>query len=382
MITDQEKEVLHNSNKPKDIIPNKESKITSEIINSMKKNKNKIFISIIVILFFIIAIIPFIYNNFFKSKNDIIIYKLNKLDTLRTNNINNITIIENSKKFDYENRTFAIVKRVNCPLCGLFSYFSVHLGCILEYLGKGYIPLIEVDSYGNVFNSFNKNSSKDKNLWEMLFNQPFNYSISEVKKNAKNIVNLYCTCNNMAPSEIAVYSSETTIQFYRERAKKYMPVKMEIIDEVNFLWKKFFNNSNNVLGVLARGTDYNSLTPGGHSKAPTVEKIIEDVKKMDANYTYDWIYLTTEDDTIKENFTQVFGPKLKILQKKNNEYVKDYIALNKNFQGMEFQKLYLKSIIILSKCLDIIASRCNGAMGAFVLSKGFRNSFVYFIGQY
>jgi len=382
MITDQEKETLHNTNNPKDIIPNKESKITSEIFNFMKKNKNKIFISIIVILFYIIAIIPFIYANFFKSKKDIIIYKLNKLDTLWNNNINNITTIENIKKYDYENRIFAIVKRDNCPVCGLFSYFSVHLGCILEYLGKGYIPLIEVDSYGNVFNSFNKNSYKDKNLWEMLFNQPFNYSLNEVKKNAKNIVYLYCTCNNMAPSEIAVYSSETTIQFYRERAKKYMPVKKEIVDEVNILWKKLFNNSNNVLGILARGTDYALKRPYGHSKVPTVDIIIKDVKKMDANYSYDWIYLTTEDDKIKENFTQVFGQKLKILQKKNNEYVSGLIGLNKNMQGMEFQKLYLKSIIILSKCLDIIASRCNGAMGAFVLSKGFRNSYVYFIGQY
>jgi len=382
MITDQEKETLHNTNNPKDIIPNKESKITSEIFNFMKKNKNKIFISIIVILFYIIAIIPFIYANFFKSKKDIIIYKLNKLDTLWNNNINNITTIENIKKYDYENRIFAIVKRDNCPVCGLFSYFSVHLGCILEYLGKGYIPLIEVDSYGNVFNSFNKNSSKDKNLWEMLFNQPFNYSLNEVKKNAKNIVYLYCTCNNMAPSEIAVYSSETTIQFYRERAKKYMPVKKEIVDEVNILWTKLFNNSNNVLGILARGTDYALKRPYGHSKAPTVDIIIKDVKKMDANNSYDWIYLTTEDDKIKENFTQVFGQKLKILQKKNNEYVSGLIGLNKNMQGMEFQKLYLKSIIILSKCLDIIASRCNGAMGAFVLSKGFRNSYVYYIGQY
>ena len=103
---------------------------------------------------------------------------------------------------------------------------------------------------------------------------------------------------------------------------------------------------------------------------------------MDANNSYDWIYLTTEDDKIKENFTQVFGQKLKILQKKNNEYVSGLIGLNKNMKGMEFQKIYLKSIIILSKCLDIIASRCNGAMGAFVLTKGFRNSYVYFIGQY
>ena len=41
MIADQEKEVLHNSNNPKDIIPNKESKITSEIFNFMKKTKIK-----------------------------------------------------------------------------------------------------------------------------------------------------------------------------------------------------------------------------------------------------------------------------------------------------------------------------------------------------
>jgi hypothetical protein len=122
----------------------------------------------------------------------------------------------------------------------------------------------------------------------------------------------------MAPSEIAVYSSETTIQFFRERAKKYMPVTRKIIDKVNILWKKLFNNSNNVLGVLARGTDYKYLAPGGHSKAPTVEKIIEDVKKMDANYTYDWIYLTTEDDKIKENFTKNF---------EENEIQKDMIVI-------------------------------------------------------
>ena len=127
MKADQEKEVLYNSNNPKDITPNKESKITSDIFNFMKKNKNKIFISIILILFYIIAIIPFIYTNFYEPKKDIIIYKLNKLDTLWTNNINNITTIENFKKFDYENRTFAIVRRENCPLCGLFSYFSVDI---------------------------------------------------------------------------------------------------------------------------------------------------------------------------------------------------------------------------------------------------------------
>ena len=382
MIIDQEKEVLNNANNPKDIISNKESKKIPEIFSYMGKNKNKIALFIIVIFIYIIFILPFKYTNFFKSKKGIILYELNKLDNLWNNNRSNITTIENNRKFDYENRTFAILKRENCPICGLFSYYSIHLGCILEYLGKGYIPIIEVDSFANVFNAFNKNLSKDKSLWEMLFNQPFNYTLNEVKKNAKNIKFFICSCNNMAPSEIEVYSSELTLKFYRESAKKYMSVKKQIMDKVNILWGKLFNNSNNVLGILARGTDYTSIKPCGHSKSPPVEKMIKDAKKMDKQNSYDWIYLATEDDKIREKFIQEFGQKLKILQNKSIKYENSYLGLNKNVHGMEFQELYLKSMIILSKCLDIIVARCNGAMGAFVLSKGFRNSLVYFIGQY
>ena len=49
---------------------------------------------------------------------------------------------------------------------------------------------------------------------------------------------------------------------------------------------------------------------------------------------------------------------------------------------MDFLKAYLYSIIILSKCVDIISSRTSGAAGAFILSKGFRNQLVYYLGEY
>ena len=39
-------------------------------------------------------------------------------------------------------------------------------------------------------------------------------------------------------------------------------------------------------------------------------------------------------------------------------------------------------MIILSKCTDIITSRTNGAAGAFILSEGFRNELVYYLGEY
>ena len=44
--------------------------------------------------------------------------------------------------------------------------------------------------------------------------------------------------------------------------------------------------------------------------------------------------------------------------------------------------LYLLNIIILSKCLDIIAARCSGTAGIFVLTNGFRNIKIYNKGVY
>jgi hypothetical protein len=45
-------------------------------------------------------------------------------------------------------------------------------------------------------------------------------------------------------------------------------------------------------------------------------------------------------------------------------------------------KIYLINIIILSKCLDIIASRTAGSIVAFILTNGFRNIKIYNLGYY
>ena len=65
--------------------------------------------------------------------------------------------------------------------------------------------------------------------------------------------------------------------------------------------KNLFNNSKNILGVKIRGTDYLSVKPKNHSKQPKVEQVILDVKHMDEQYNYDFIFFATEDELIKEN---------------------------------------------------------------------------------
>ena len=186
----------------------------------------------------------------------------------------------------------------------------------------------------------------------------------------------------MAPSEGHIYLRQLNLDFHKEMARKYMPVKKDIINEANKIWKKLLKNSKNVLGVLGRGTDFINLRPSGHSIPPPTEKMIKDTKKIDKKNNYDWISLATEDNNIRNKFIQEFGDKLKMIQIKNIEYNGGYLSDYRNVHGIEFQKLYLLSILILSKSLDVILSRCSGAMGAYIFSEGFRESLVYFLGDY
>ena len=108
---------------------------------------------------------------------------------------------------------------------------------------------------------------------------------------------------------------------------------------------------------------------------------------MDNKYKYDYIFFSTEDDIIRRNITKYFKNKLKELKPKTNikyNYLKkEPLNLNENINGnIEFNKIYLINIIILSKCLDIITARCSGTSGLFVLSNGFRNIKIYDLGYY
>ena len=166
-----------------------------------------------------------------------------------------------------------------------------------------------------------------------------------------------------------------------------MPLKNEIKEEANNIMKNLFNNSKNILGVKIRGTDYLSVKPKNHSKQPKVEQVILDVKHMDEQYNYDFIFFATEDELIKEKFIPEFRTKLKLLNpnvKVKYDYSNKYkINLNKNINGnLDYIKNYLLNIIILSNCLDIVTSRCSGAAGIFILTKGFRNIKIYNLGLY
>ena len=230
----------------------------------------------------------------------------------------------------YDNK-FAIIIRRKMSTGGILAYYYTHLGCVLHYLINGYIPIIDLISHPNIFNGFNTNISE--NPWEIFFNQPFGYTLENVKKNAKNFEYIECNSRIKRPYFEVYYNFISKI-FWQNIANKYTPIKDEIIKEANKYFKKLFKNKNNILGVLIRGTDYTAKKPYNHAIQPSPEMVLEDVKKMDQENKYDWIFVTTEDDLIREKFILNIGKKLKYIKSNKNinyDYnKKELLAFNKN----------------------------------------------------
>ena len=290
----------------------------------------------------------------------------------------------NKNNRGYKKSKFAIIQRLNCPSCGLFSDFITHLGCINKYLELGYIPIIDLSSFENIFNGFKINLSID-NPWELFFYQPFNYTLKEVKQKAKKIKIFECK-PDFLPST-SVYFNSKIRDFWHNFEKTYMPIKKEILIESNYIFKNLFKGSLKILGILMRGTDYISLKPATHPIPPEPEIVIRDIEILIKNETYEWLFITTEDDKIREAFINKFGQKIKYMaynKKINyNNTEKKYLGYNKNIKGnIKYMKIYLLNIIILSKCIDIICAQTSGSIGAFVLKNGYRQSKVYYLGNY
>ena len=92
--------------------------------------------------------------------------------------------------------------------------------------------------------------------------------------------------------------------------------------------------------------------------------VINDIIKYNKKNNYDYFFISTEDDNIREIFIKEFENKLKyLIFKKNINYnyrSKNYLLYNENILGnLEYSKIYLLNMIILSKCIDIISSRMS-----------------------
>lgn len=273
------------------------------------KKEKIFFFKIIFIQIEIIIIIIYFFNIIYFNK----INKYRYLENKKSNS-KYITFQKNTK-LDYLNNKFAIINDSFCTICGLLSFYIHFVGCLSRFLSSGFIPLIDLQSFKNILNGFNKNSNK--NPWEFFFNQPFGYKLDDIKKYSKNIY--YFECKNYFNYDIhQIYNNIPLLSFYHTISNKYLPIKNEIINKSNLIKKTIFNGSKNILGILARGTDYLVARPRNHPIPPSPEMLIKDIIEFDKKYNYDWFFISTEDDIIRKKLINNFGNKLKFLKSNIN----------------------------------------------------------------
>ena len=319
-------------------------------------------------------------KNKIKFKKILIILLLLIINKLYNFVFSILLTIKKRDSLNFKTSKFAILYR-KCYQCGLFSFFITSLGCINKYYNKGYIPLISSKCFPNVLNGYKLH----ENLWEMFFGQPFGFTLDEVLRNAIHTEYIRCDIPSFFPSD-DIFFNKNAINFWHNFAKKFMPIKNNLIKLSNKIMKKLFHNSKNILGVLIRGTDYITIKPSIHPVQPTVNMVISDIKKLEIENNYDYIYFTTEDENIRKIFKKIFANKIRELHNFFIDYnysSYDYLNSNKNIYGnIKFNKQYLLNIIILSKCLDLLSSRCSGAVGIILLTNGFRFMKIYDLGRY
>ena len=172
---------------------------------------------IIIILLFIIFFVKFDLNN--KTQE------------------NSYGLSLSQKLSDYTTKKFAIFRRRECFDCGLFSFYVVHLGCIQHYLSYGYMPIADLKSFKNKFNRGNRSVD---NPWELFFYQPYNYTLEEVKKYSKHYKYFQCTHSFNRPNDFKIYYQNYSLHYWHDFAKKYMPVKNDIMNEAKIIMQNFF----------------------------------------------------------------------------------------------------------------------------------------------
>lgn len=299
--------------------------------------------------------------------------------------------IEKMKSFGSENpqNIYYIIHR-NDEHVGLFSNVSVFLEQIEYALRKGYIPLIDMKNYLNAY--LEPDQIGKINAWEYYFKQPFEnlskdeYSLESAYRSKSVIIN-----NGEYLGSVSFFDPEflfdaKNIKKWGDLYKKYIRLNEATNKYIDVQYSKIISDTDKVLGVFCRGTDYRKLRPYGHPIQPDVNDVVDRVKFALVEWKCNKIFLSTEDSDIYSIFKKNFGA---ILVSNEREYfssldeqiitqISHERPNDKYLNGLE----YITSLAILSRCNCIISSVTSGVVGAVLMSEGFENSYFYNCGLY
>jgi hypothetical protein len=294
---------------------------------------------------------------------------------------------------DFPEKTFYVIRILNSA--GLLSDFHHVLNHICYAISKGYIPIVNWESYWNMHTEktpVEVGGSITSNSWEYFFEQPCGYSLKDIKK-AKNVilgdsVKRYFDSIDSIYSKPFPFNDRNAISKYNEFTSKYCRINLNTRKHIKVNKELLFGDKNNILGISYRTTGYKGQKD--HSIGATIKKMIEKMSEIFYKEKFDHIFISTEEQEIVDEIYKVF-PEEKIINPTRKRYKtidqKKYLEeallfYRKKESIFEYELNYLTEIHLLSQCDGIIASNLNnGLVFALGLNNNkYRYSFIFELG--
>ena len=289
---------------------------------------------------------------------------------------------ERKASFGDENpdKVFYVIRRAPSKV-GLFSYVTVVMGQIKYAVDHGYIPIVDMQNSENTY--LESGELGKVNAWEYFFEQPCGYTLKDIL-NSKHII----LSTGLLPEEypeMQMIQSRENYDMWRGYSKQYLKMIPEAVSKIDKKYRQMFEE-NKTLGVLCRGTDYTNKRPAQHPIQPAVEDIIQKSEEMLQDHGCQYVFLATEDEDIYQEFYRAFGDKLRVSDAKRYENIG-----SSNINDVSFDRErdkyrrgfdYLITIGILAKCDYLVAGCAGGTYGALLLTKGYIDQYIYWLGCY
>lgn len=289
---------------------------------------------------------------------------------------------------EHKNKVFYVIGQ-NDEIGGLWWLINKVLMHLWYAEDKGYLPVVDWQNYRT---QYTKSTMLGiENVWEYYFEQPCGYSLNDIKKANKVIINK----QSAAPSDTyymgQFYDDSQRIHKFSQLFNKYIRFNDSSLKYLNSQKNKYLSSDKKVVGVLCRGTDYVLKKPSTHPIQPEPEDVIWDVRQVMKDYACTHVFLATEDADILKLFQREFGECLMYEEQerlsKSQILSDEWLSITKKREFGSVDPVvsglkYLTSTYILSHCSCFVSGRTGGAKGVLIMNSNFEYLKIYDLGVY
>ena len=289
-------------------------------------------------------------------------------------------------------KTYYIIAQQNTKV-GIYGYLNCFLPHIAYAVAKGYIPVVDMKSYNNIY--IPQGQFGSLNAWELFFQQPMGVGLEDLSDGEV----IRCpdmlwyrwlpnSCPMMSDKEIKMWATlyDRYIR-HNETTQRYLNAEKDSI----------LKNREKTVGVIYRGTTYTKGQATGHPIQPTMKMLADKVKTVMDENGLEYIYLASDEKSIVDYMNSRFPGKVLINKRVYYDEVEgvDYSRYNidgTDIVGNLFAREnneyligveYISSMNLVANCHSLVSGACGGCTAVLYMNGlRYRSRNVFDLGKY